>query len=73
MTADEIIRILGLVPHPEGGVYRETFRDAPGDGDRSLGTAIYFLLREGEVSRWHTVDAAEAAALTAAGYGGYIT
>ena len=59
MTADEIIRILGLVPHPEGGVYRETFRDAPGDGDRSLGTAIYFLLREGEVSRWHTVDAAE--------------
>ena len=27
-TADEIIRLLGLNPHPEGGHYRETFRDA---------------------------------------------
>lgn len=59
--ADELIRVLGLMPHPEGGHYRETFRDTraiPGT-QRSCGTAIYFLLKQGEVSRWHRVDAAE--------------
>ncbi len=59
--ADRLIRALGLAPHPEGGHYRETFRDArlgPGSG-RALSTAIYFLLKRGEVSRWHRVDAAE--------------
>ena len=61
LTADEVIRLLQLAPHPEGGHYRETFRDAAGDGDgRAASTAIYFLLRQGEVSRWHRVDAAEA-------------
>ena len=62
MTADDIIRRLGLEPHPEGGHYRETFRDtaAAGSGaNRAASTAIYFLLRSGEVSRWHRVDAAE--------------
>ena len=54
-----MIRILGLKPHPEGGHYRETFRDDRGDGARAASTAIYFLLAEGEVSRWHRVDAAE--------------
>ena len=58
-SADEIIRLLGLAPHPEGGHFRETWRHDPGDGSRGAGTAIYFLLREGEVSRWHRVDAAE--------------
>ena len=61
MTAAEIIRTLGLVPHPEGGHYRETFRDVrtvDGAG-RSASTAIYFLLQAGEVSRWHRVDAVE--------------
>jgi predicted cupin superfamily sugar epimerase len=58
MTADEIIHTLGLRPHPEGGHYAETFRDSAGAG-RAASTAIYFLLRAGEVSRWHTVDAAE--------------
>jgi predicted cupin superfamily sugar epimerase len=60
MAAEEIIRLLGLQPHPEGGYYRETFRDAPGGASgRAHSTAIYFLLRAGEVSRWHRVDAAE--------------
>lgn len=60
LCADNIIRLLGLQPHPEGGHYRETFRDAEGDAlGRARSTAIYFLLRAGEVSRWHRVDAAE--------------
>lgn len=60
MKAEEIIRRFGLKPHPEGGHYRETFRDSRADASgRSVATAIYFLLQAGEVSRWHTVDAAE--------------
>jgi predicted cupin superfamily sugar epimerase len=60
MTAAEIIGRLGLQPHPEGGHYRETFRDpAGGASGRAHSTAIYFLLQAGEVSRWHRVDAAE--------------
>ena len=57
MTADEIIARLGLQPHPEGGHYREIFR-AAGTG-RTAGTAIYFLLKAGERSHWHRVDADE--------------
>lgn len=60
MTAEEVVSRLGLKPHPEGGFYRETFRDAPRDGKRGAGTAIYYLLREGDTSAWHRVtDAAE--------------
>lgn len=59
MTADDIIRLLGLTPHPEGGHYREMFRDPRVADGRSVGTAIYFLLRAGERSHWHRVDAAE--------------
>ncbi len=59
MTADEIIALLGLQPHPEGGYFRETFRDAPGADGRAASTAIYFLLKRGERSHWHTVDAVE--------------
>jgi predicted cupin superfamily sugar epimerase len=59
VTAGEVVRLLGLQPHPEGGFYRETFR-APADGERrAASTAIYYLLREGEVSAWHRVDADE--------------
>ncbi len=58
-TAEEIINKLGLQPHPEGGHYRETFRDDAGTEGRSFSTAILFLLQRGEVSRWHKVDAAE--------------
>jgi hypothetical protein len=60
LTADSIIRMLGLTPHPEGGHYRETFRDPSGGSDRAASTAIYFLLARGERSHWHRVDAAEA-------------
>jgi len=59
MTADEIIKKLGLQPHPEGGYFKETFRD-PGEANgRSHGTAIFFLLKAGEGSHWHKVDATE--------------
>ena len=57
--ADRLIALLDLKPHPEGGHYRQTFRDAEGPGGRAHSTAIYFLLKAGEVSRWHRVDAAE--------------
>ena len=57
MTADEIIARLRLQPHPEGGHYRQTYR-AP-DEPRGASTAIYFLLKAGERSHWHKVDADE--------------
>jgi hypothetical protein len=59
MDADEIIEVLQLSPHPEGGWYRETWRAGAEANGRPAGSAIYFLLRGGEVSRWHRVDAAE--------------
>jgi len=59
-AADDIIRLLDLQSHPEGGHYRETFRDpAAAASGRAASTAIYFLLRADEISRWHRVDAAE--------------
>jgi predicted cupin superfamily sugar epimerase len=57
--ADRLIALLDLKPHPEGGYFRETFRDAAGPDGRAHSTAIYFLLKAGEMSRWHRVDAAE--------------
>lgn len=59
MQADDIIALLGLEPHPEGGYFRETFRDVSGVDGRAWSTAIYFLLKEGQSSHWHRVDAAE--------------
>ena len=60
LTAAEIIVRLVLKPHPEGGHYRETFRDSHNvDSKRASSTAIYFLLTRGERSHWHRVDAAE--------------
>ncbi len=60
LTAADIIRLLELQPHPEGGHYRETFRDTRTiDGGRAASTAIYFLLARGERSHWHKVDAVE--------------
>ena len=60
LTSAEIILQLGLKPHPEGGHYRETFRDERTDAaGRAASTAIYFLLAEGERSRWHRIDAVE--------------
>ncbi len=59
MRAEVVIRALDLAPHPEGGHFRETFRDAAAGGGRGASTAIYYLLQAGEVSHWHRVDAAE--------------
>lgn len=60
-TAADIIKALKLTPHPEGGYFAETFRDdmtLPGQA-RSVSTAIYYLLKAGERSHWHRVDAVE--------------
>jgi uncharacterized protein len=57
--AQDIVRLLDLTPHPEGGYFRETFRDVATVGNRAASTCIYFLLPQGVVSRWHRVDAVE--------------
>ena len=60
LSAADIIARLGLQPHPEGGHFRETFRDPAVDaGGRAASTLIYFLLARGERSHWHKVDAVE--------------
>ncbi len=58
-SAAALIEQLGLAAHPEGGWYKETWRGEAGPDGRAGGTAIIFLLRAGEASHWHTVDAAE--------------
>jgi len=59
-SAAEIIARLELKPHPEGGYYRETFRDSRTDaGGRARSTAIYFLLARGERAHWHRIGAVE--------------
>ena len=58
-TAQDIIARLDIKPHPEGGHYRETFRDAHKVNGRAASTAILFLLARGERSHWHRVDAVE--------------
>ncbi|MBB3897292.1 cupin domain-containing protein [Roseococcus suduntuyensis] len=60
LDAREIVTALGMQPHPEGGYYREIWRDRPEDGSRGASTAIYYLLGPGDVSHWHRVDADEA-------------
>ena len=60
LSATDVIRLLDLKPHPEGGHFRETFRDAAVDAEgRSASTAIYFLLAKDERSHWHRIDATE--------------
>lgn len=58
-TADRIISKLNLAPHPEGGHYRQTWIADAVEGTRPDGTAILFLLKADEVSRWHRIDAVE--------------
>jgi predicted cupin superfamily sugar epimerase len=55
----EVIEALGMVPHPEGGWYVETWRAPEVDGERSAASAILYLLAAGQRSHWHRVDAAE--------------
>jgi predicted cupin superfamily sugar epimerase len=57
--AQQVIAKLGLAPHPEGGWYRETWRAPVEPAARSGGTAILYLLEQGQRSHWHRVDAAE--------------
>ena len=59
MDADRIIEVLGLEPHPEGGHFRRTWRDPDADGSRGRGSATWYLLRAGERSHWHRLDAHE--------------
>lgn len=59
LGASAVARALDLQPHPEGGHFRETWRDVPASAARGVGTAILFLLAAGERSHWHRVDAAE--------------
>lgn len=58
-TADALIQRLNLQPHPEGGYFRQTWVAEAKDGARPAGTCIYFLLKAGENSHWHRVDAVE--------------
>ena len=58
-SADDLINRLGLAPHPEGGYYREVYRHEDEFGGRGAVTTIYFLLKAGEKSKWHRVDADE--------------
>jgi uncharacterized protein len=60
LSATAVIALLDLKPHPEGGHFRETFRDARQvEGSRPASTVIYFLLARGERSHWHRIDAVE--------------
>jgi uncharacterized protein len=60
LSASEVVRLLDLKPHPEGGHFREMFRDERQvEKGRAASTAIYFLLARGERSHWHRVDAVE--------------
>jgi hypothetical protein len=60
LTDQDIIRMLGLKPHPEGGYFRETFRDTRQIPDgRAVSTAAYYLLARGARSHWHRLDAVE--------------
>ena len=59
LSASEIISLLDLQPHPEGGWYSETWRADTAGGERASGTSIYYLLDAGDVSHWHKVDATE--------------
>jgi len=58
-SAEEVVRLLGLIPHPEGGFYKETFRPPGPNGGRGASTAIYYLLRDHEASAWHRVRDAD--------------
>lgn len=59
MSASEVITLLELQPHPEGGFYRQTFEDAAGPDGRARSTLIYYMLTDGATGAWHRVDAAE--------------
>ena len=59
LTAGEVIALLGLEPHSEGGFYRQTFADQPDATGRPISTLIYYLLANNQTGAWHRVDSAE--------------
>jgi predicted cupin superfamily sugar epimerase len=59
LSKEEVVRLLDLEPHPEGGYFRQTFRDPRMVVERAASTAIYYLLGMDDVAEWHRVDAAE--------------
>lgn len=59
MSAAEVVALLGLEPHPEGGFFRQTFADAADATGRPFSTLIYYLLTERQAGAWHRVDSAE--------------
>ncbi|HEV2518666.1 MAG TPA: cupin domain-containing protein [Devosia sp.] len=59
MTASEIVGLLGLEPHIEGGFYRQTFADETDAGGRPRSTLIYYLLTDRQSGAWHRVDSTE--------------
>jgi len=59
VKASDVIARFGLMPHPEGGWYRETWRAQAAPGERAAGTAILYLLERGQRSHWHRIDASE--------------
>jgi uncharacterized protein len=66
-TAQEVIAVLGMQQHPEGGWYVETWRAPASTGARPSGSAILFLLAAGDRSHWHRVDADEVWGYSAGG------
>jgi len=69
-TAKEVVDMLQLQPHPEGGYFREMYRSGEfisgdslpiqfGDGSRSISTAIYFMLEKGNFSAFHRIKSDE--------------
>ena len=59
MTAEELIEALGLIPHPEGGWYRETWRAEAAQGGRAAASAVLYVIQPGQRSHWNRVDAHE--------------
>lgn len=59
MTASEVVALLGMEPHPEGGFYKQTFADTLNSTGRPHSTLIYYLLSDRQTGAWHRVDAAE--------------
>jgi len=59
LSGDDINHILGLIPHIEGGCYREIYREVQADGGRDLMTSIYYLIRANDPCAWHRIDTTE--------------
>lgn len=58
-TAQDMIELLALKPHPEGGFYRRTYQHDDGPSERGFSTAIYYLLEGKDTALWHRTDGDE--------------